>query len=120
MSTSTRRRAGPTRRALAGLLLALVVPALALPETAAAEGKTIVQPPDDPYGALADGPGAQRARNLCGICHSTDYIVMQPRGDARQWEGVVTKMIKVYGAPIGEADAKAITEYLAAAYGPAR
>jgi hypothetical protein len=115
MSTWTRRRAGRGWRALAGLLLAL-----ALPATAGAEGKTIVQPPDHPYGALADGPGAQQARNLCGICHSTDYIVMQPRGDARQWEGVVAKMIKVYDAPIGEADAKAIAEYLASAYGPAR
>lgn len=42
----------------------------------------------------------------------------QPRGDAKQWEGVVTKMLKVYGAPISEADAKAIVEYLATAYGP--
>jgi hypothetical protein len=103
------------RRALAGIVLGL-----ALPAAAAAEGKTIAQPPDHPYGALVDGPGVQLARNRCGICHSTDYVVMQPRGDAKQWEAVVTKMIKVYGAPINEADAKAITEYLAAAYGPAR
>jgi uncharacterized protein (DUF697 family) len=45
---------------------------------------------------------------------------MQPRGDAKQWEGVVTKMIKVFGAPVSEADARTITEYLARAYGPAR
>jgi hypothetical protein len=56
----------------------------------------------------------------CQFCHSTDYIVMQPRGDAKQWEGVVTKMIKVFGASVSEVDAKAITEYLARAYGPAR
>ncbi len=29
-------------------------------------------------------------------------------------------MIKVFGAPTSEADAKAIAEYLARAYGPAR
>jgi hypothetical protein len=103
------------RRALAGLLLGLVLPA-----AAAAEGKTIAQPPDHPYGALADGSGAQLTRNQCGMCHSTDYVVMQPRGDAKQWEGVVTKMIKVYGAPISDADAKTIVEYLTAAYGPGR
>jgi hypothetical protein len=40
----------------------------------------------------------------CQLCHSTDYIVMQPPGDAKQWEGVVTKMIKVFGAPLSEAD----------------
>ena len=44
---------------------------------------------------------------------------MQPRG-ATQWEAVVTKMIKVFGAPTSEADAKAITEYLTRAYGPAK
>jgi hypothetical protein len=94
--------------------------ALVLPAVAAAEGKTIAQPPDNPYGALADAPGVHLTRNQCGMCHSTDYVVMQPRGDAKQWEGVVTKMIKVYGAPISDADAKTIVEYLTAAYGPAR
>jgi sulfite dehydrogenase (cytochrome) subunit B len=103
------------KRLLAGILLGLTLPAVA-----AAEGKTIAQPPDHSYGALAEGPGAQLARNRCGICHSTDYLVMQPPGDAKQWEAVVTKMIKVYGAPISEAEAKAISEYLTAAYGPAR
>ena len=43
---------------------------------------------------------------------------MQPRGDARQWDAVVTKMIKVFGAQISDADAKAITQYLATTYGP--
>jgi hypothetical protein len=102
------------KRALAATLLGL-----ALPVVAAAEGKTAPQPPDHAYATLADGPDVQLARNRCGICHSTDYIVMQPRGDAKQWDGVVTKMIKVYGAPITEAEAKAIVEYLTAAYGPA-
>ena len=103
------------KRVAIALLLGFVLPALA-----AAEGKTIEQPPDHEYGALAEGPGVQLTRNRCGICHSTDYIVTQPRGDAKQWDGVVTKMLKVYGAPISEADAKAIVEYLSAAYGPPR
>jgi uncharacterized protein (DUF697 family) len=42
---------------------------------------------------------------------------MQPRGGARQWEAVVTKMIKVFGAPADEADAKTIVEYLSTRYG---
>ena len=54
------------------------------------------------------------------MCHSTDYIVMQPRGDAKQWQAIVTKMIKVNGAPISDQDAKTILEYLASAYGPSR
>ena len=50
-------------------------------------------------------------------CVSTDYIVTQPRGDAKQWQGVVTKMMKVYGAVINERDAQAIVEYLVSAHG---
>jgi cytochrome c5 len=100
--------------------LIAVLLALGLPVLAAGEDKIIAQPPDHAFGALADGPGVQVARNGCGICHSTDYIVIQPRGDAKQWDAVVTKMLKVYGAPISESDAKAIVEYLATAYGPVR
>ena len=39
------------------ILIALAL-GLALPAQAAAEGKTIEQPPDHPYSALPDGPGA--------------------------------------------------------------
>jgi hypothetical protein len=37
---------------------------LALPLVAGAEGKTIAQPPDHPYGALADGSGAQLTESV--------------------------------------------------------
>jgi cytochrome c5 len=103
------------RRMIAWALIGLV-----LPLTAQAADRAITLPADDSYAALKNGPGAQITRNGCGFCHSTDYIVMQPRGDAKQWQGVVTKMISVYKAPISEADAKAIVEYLAANYGPAK
>jgi cytochrome c5 len=99
---------------IAGLLIALAV------GTAGAQEKRITLPPDHEYGRLAPAPGSEVTETQCRFCHSTDYIVMQPRGDAKQWEGVVTKMIKVFGAPLSEADAKAIAEYLARAYGPAR
>jgi cytochrome c5 len=70
--------------------------------------------------ALKPGPGMETAQAACRACHSLDYVTTQPAGDAKQWEGVVTKMIKVYGAAISEPDAKAIADYLTAAYGPAR
>jgi len=38
-------------------------------------------------------------------------------GNAKQWDGVVTKMIKVFGAPVSDQDAKTIVEYLATQYG---
>ncbi|HTI56876.1 MAG TPA: cytochrome c [Verrucomicrobiae bacterium] len=99
---------------LAGLLVVL------LGATAWAQEKRITLPPDHAYGHLTSGPGRDVTQTQCQVCHSTDYIVMQPRGDAKQWEGVVTKMIKVFGAPVTEADAKTITDYLARTYGPPR
>jgi cytochrome c5 len=97
------------------LVLAALV--TALPLTAAAQTKAITLPPDHSYGELKPGPGVEVAQRACRACHSTDYIVMQPRGDTKQWEAVVTKMIKVFGASISDEDAKAIVRYLSTAYG---
>lgn len=88
--------------------------------SAVAEEKRITLPPDHQYARLESGPGHDVTQTQCQLCHSTDYIVMQPRGDAKQWEGVVAKMIKVFGAPLSEADAKTITEYLTRSYGRPR
>jgi cytochrome c5 len=96
------------------LLLALVLAAAGAAGTGAEE---ITLPPDHPYGTLKPGPGSEVAQRSCVLCHSTDYIVRQPPGDAKQWDGVVTKMIKAFGAPLSEADAKTITEYLTRQYG---
>ena len=52
-------------------------------------------------------------------CHSVDYIITQPRGPQFKkdfWQAEVTKMIKVYGAPIDEADVGKIADYLAATH----
>lgn len=66
---------------------------------------------------LKPGPGVEAARGNCASCHSADYIAMQPPKKGKAfWEAEVTKMIKVYGAPIEEADAKAIADYLAQTY----
>ena len=54
----------------------------------------------------------------CGACHSLDYIQMNsPFLNAAGWNAEVTKMIKAMGAPISDADAKAIADYLAKNYG---
>lgn len=90
---------------------------LAVGVATAADEKRITLPADDAYARLEPGPGSDVTQAQCQFCHSTDYIVMQPRGDAKQWDAVVTKMRKVFGAPISDADAKTITEYLTAAYG---
>lgn len=84
---------------------------------AAAGGAEITLPPDHAHGALKPGPGSDLAQQKCVLCHSTDYIVTQPPGDQKQWDGVVTKMIKVYGAPLTDAEAKTVADYLARYYG---
>ena len=37
--------------------------------------------------------------------------------EAKGWDATVTKMIKAFGAPIDDADAKAIADYLKKNYG---
>jgi sulfite dehydrogenase (cytochrome) subunit B len=68
--------------------------------------------------ALKDGPGRAQVEANCGSCHSLDYVLMNsPFLDRNGWDGSVTKMIKVFGAPINAEDAKAIVDYLNANYG---
>ena len=58
-------------------------------------------------------------QNNCTACHSSDYIETQPRAQKSKkdfWQAEVTKMIKVYGAPINEGDVGKIVDYLAANY----
>jgi len=69
--------------------------------------------------ALTPGPNLEVVKNNCTACHSVDYIQTQPRGPKYKkdfWQAEVTKMIKVYGAPINDEDVPKIVEYLAATY----
>jgi len=67
---------------------------------------------------LTPGPGVEKVEANCAACHSLDYIQMNsPFLSSTQWEAEVKKMINVMGAPINEADAKAIVEYLSTKYG---
>jgi mono/diheme cytochrome c family protein len=89
------------------ILIALAAVILAVP--AVAEEKLI---------NLKKAPGLDKVEGNCGACHSLDYIQMNsPYPNAALWDAEVTKMIKAFGAPINEADAKAIKEYLSKNYG---
>ena len=67
---------------------------------------------------LKPGAGLEQVQNNCGSCHTLDYIQMNaPFPNAALWDAEVTKMIKVFGAPVEEKDAKAILDYLKANYG---
>ena len=99
-----------------GILLLLSFAAW-LPAKDLPQRKSIELPGDNPMAELKPGPGLEKVRAYCSICHSTDYIVRQPRVDAEHWQAEVKKMITVYGAPVSPEDAKAISDYLTSAYG---
>lgn len=89
------------------LTFAIVTAVLALPAFA-----------DEASIALKKAPGLDKVQANCGTCHSLDYIQMNsPFMNAATWDAEVTKMIKAYGAPISDADAAAIKDYLKANYG---
>ena len=68
---------------------------------------------------LKAGPGLDKVEGNCAACHTLAYIPMNsPFLDAKGWDAEVTKMIKAYGAPVDDADAKAIADYLAKNYSP--
>ena len=67
---------------------------------------------------LKKAPGLEQVEGNCGACHSLDYIQMNsPFPNGALWDAEVTKMIKVFGAPITDADATAIKDYLKKNYG---
>jgi len=73
---------------------------------------------DEPEINLKPGPGLDQVMGNCGACHSLVYIQMNsPFLNAAGWTAEVNKMIKAFGAPIGDDDAKAIADYLAKNYG---
>lgn len=66
---------------------------------------------------LKEGEGRIMTESHCNICHSLDYIVMQPKFPKAQWTATVNKMIKTYGAPLSPEDAEKIIQYISAQYG---
>jgi mono/diheme cytochrome c family protein len=73
---------------------------------------------DDQVIKLKPGNGLDKVEANCQACHTLAYIPMNsPFLKAAAWDAEVTKMIKAFGAPIDDADAKAIGDYLKANYG---
>lgn len=81
------------------------------------EPVSFVMPEETTPPELAD-EGALLVVSTCSACHSLEYITTQPRGMGDTfWQDQVTKMVKVYGAPIEPADAEAIGDILADRFG---
>jgi cytochrome c553 len=58
------------------------------------------------------GSSADAINNNCLACHSADMVLNQPPLPKSTWESEVSKMIKVYKAPVDETDVPAIVDYL--------
>jgi mono/diheme cytochrome c family protein len=90
------------RIAIAGLAMLIAAPALA----------------QEPTIDLKKAPGLDKVQTNCAVCHSLDYIQMNsPFPNAALWDAEVAKMRNVYGAPISDADAAVIADYLKRNYG---
>jgi hypothetical protein len=69
---------------------------------------------DDP---LPLKPGGDLTAAVCGSCHTSDYIIMNsPFLAPATWKAEVAKMRNAFGAPIDDATAATITDYLIANY----
>jgi mono/diheme cytochrome c family protein len=67
---------------------------------------------------LKQAPGLDKVEGNCSGCHSLDYVPMNsPFLSAAGWDAEVAKMINAFGAPIDQADAKIIADYLKSNYG---
>jgi mono/diheme cytochrome c family protein len=67
---------------------------------------------------LKPGTGLDKVKSNCSGCHSLDYVPMNsPFLNAAGWDAEVAKMINAFGAPIDQADAKIIADYLKKNYG---
>jgi mono/diheme cytochrome c family protein len=68
--------------------------------------------------AFPDGPNVKVVTQNCLACHSADMVLDQPLLPRASWVAEVTKMRNVYKAPVSDADAALIVDYLAATHSP--
>ena len=98
------------------VLLAIALAVAALMDSSLAAPVNYKTP--DEVAAFRPGPNLEVVQGNCSACHSSDYVATQPpMKDKRAfWQAEVTKMIKVYGAPIDDADVGKIVDYLVTTY----
>ena len=67
---------------------------------------------------LKPGPERDMVQSVCAACHSVDYIMTNSVFlDRNGWNGTVTKMVNVFGAPAKPEDVPKIVDYLTRNYG---
>ena len=81
-------------------LLLLLVALLAGPVL----GASIQLPPETTMYPASSHPGYPTALQQCLICHSADYVAMQPNFSAARWREIADKIRTVFKAPITPAE----------------
>jgi hypothetical protein len=66
---------------------------------------------------LPPGPNRELVAGQCVVCHTLNYILIQPRFSKQTWTAEVTKMQKNYSAPIPTDKIPEIVDYLVAVRG---
>jgi hypothetical protein len=80
--------------------------------------KDIQLPPDTVQLTPSALPGYAKAQANCTMCHSAEYMRMQPPNAARPyWDAMVHRMKAVFKAPVADEDMPDIVDYLAKTYG---
>jgi mono/diheme cytochrome c family protein len=67
--------------------------------------------PTDPF-SFQPGSGQIVANAYCVICHSADYIYMQPPHSQGKWTEIIKKMKQTFGCPIPDESITLLSEYL--------
>jgi cytochrome c5 len=76
---------------------------------------TMDLPPD--AATYPDGPNLKTVNQNCLACHSAEMVLDQPLLSKTAWAAEVAKMRNTYKAPVNEADAPLIVDYLTAVHG---
>lgn len=106
-----RLKAATIRQVIVALaLLFCVLPLAAAP-------LKIVLPPET--GTFKSSPGVDMANAQCLVCHSVEYVQMQPPKPLDFWTAEVKKMRDKYGAQFPVEDVPGLADYLARTYGAA-
>lgn len=107
-------------RTVVRLGVAAAAIAALLSSTASAQ-RTITLPAETAVYQPSDLPGYQLVQRNCLLCHSAQYVTMQPPTSPRTyWDATVKKMKKPFGAPFPDEDVAAIVDYLVKTYGAER
>ena len=67
--------------------------------------------PTDPF-SFQSGKGQEIANIYCVMCHSADYIYMQPGHTKQKWQAIIKKMQQAFGCPIPHDQIPTLATYL--------